>query len=863
MPWVDDILNGLEVQIDKLWYDLLHLLAVAGWSLQKGLFMMGHTIDLINLWLVNNAFSPLISQTNSQMRVTASLAFVIALIVLGITYLLAAFLRLDVVSPRSAIGWYLAGAVFFQLGPALYQGMYEFRRDISSGFYNVAMESMQGAGSPFGSLAAVNSTDLPPLELCDALGPYLPGATMTAFGEGVDGLDVALAYLLADGEDVMGYPSPVPTACFQPRGAMYERNLPTHWQFYEDSYFYVGTASWAFGDMSDEQRKASLDLAGAAQFRIASAWPLVIFGVIEQLIYLLLTIAQGVTFVSFSVAIVFSFFKKTEVIARSVLDMWIELIIQTIVIALLQSLIVSFLLGAAATHNALVVLGVSLISSILIWILLWSGIKAVWNSVNRLFGAIGQATGGVMVAPGTVAVGAAAAGAAVATGGASLAMNVGSSALAGASALGQGATTSQAAGLMLGGSRSLSAAARTLAYLPGLRGTDLGEAASEFTEGAMVRQVGQSIPLVGKAVGPLLGVPLLSDRSDKRKREDTLMLPAEPVEGDLEMTEGLFTPVRSRRMGAFTPLESAPVSPAVVGEQSQTRAAVDRSQSAAEMQGEEVEERVSAVGADVRSQAGQARADRERSDYADDMHGEEVEDRITSLGATMRPGQTGSSDTSALDRAAGRLASAAETLGRAVPTLGLMRVEGANNVAGVMGDFVSQMRVQRTLDGQPLAGGADHFTVAQGVARAMGVTPDPNDRAPVQGDVARLGLFGDQALKLGLTGQQVQTVISEVKASPSGELTPPTRTALVEQARTTLNTGWEGAQSAVNALQRAAVMLPNSITARGTVSVPNVNVNPQVQVSVSAPERGGLDQAMASQAALAGSQSAAASRGEA
>jgi hypothetical protein len=36
MPWVDDVLDGLQVQIDKLWYDLLHLLAVAGWTLQKG-----------------------------------------------------------------------------------------------------------------------------------------------------------------------------------------------------------------------------------------------------------------------------------------------------------------------------------------------------------------------------------------------------------------------------------------------------------------------------------------------------------------------------------------------------------------------------------------------------------------------------------------------------------------------------------------------------------------------------------------------------------------------------------------------------------------------------------------------------------
>ncbi len=67
----------------------------------------------------------------------------------------------------------------------------------------------------------------------------------------------------------------------------------------------------------------------------------------------------------------------------------------------------------------------------------------------------------------------------------------------------------------------------------------------------------------------------------------------------------------------------------------------------------------------------------------------------------------------------------------------------------------------------------------------------------------------------------------------------------------------------MNALQRAAAMLPNSITARGTVSVPNITVHPQVQVNVSAPERSGLDQALLSQAALAGSQNAAAQRGEA
>ncbi|NLF75279.1 MAG: hypothetical protein GX573_06240 [Chloroflexi bacterium] len=863
MPWVDDVLDGLQVQIDKLWYDILHLLAVAGWTLQKGLFMMGHAIELANLWLVENAFAPLIAQTSNQMRVTASLAFLIALIVLGITYLLAAFVKLDVVSPRSAIGWYLAGVVFFQLGPTLYQEMHAFRRDLSSGFYNVALDSMQSAGSPFSSLSAVQSDDQPPLQACDALGPYLPGATMTPFGSGVDGLDIALAYLLADGQDVMGYPAPIPTACFQPRGALYDTALPTHWQFYEDSYFYSLHSSEFFGTLLDEaERKASIDQAGAAQFRIFSAWPLVFFGVIEQLIFLLLTIAQGLTFVSFSVAILFAFFKKTEVIARSILDMWIELIVQTVVIALMQSLIVSFLLGAAATQNALVVLGVSLLGTIFILVLLWSGVKAVWNSFNRLFGSIGQATGGVMVAPGAMGLGLAGAGVAAAAGGAALATNIGSSALAGASAMQQGATTSQTAGVMLGGSQRLQSAARTLAYLPGTRNTPIGQMADEFTEGAVLRQVGQSIPVVGRVAGPALGAQLLSDRSEPPKAKRGVRLAAEPEHDEAEDTAP-DRPTRPRRMGTFTPLaESVPlptdirppvaaagdpgeeieqrvndVGASVRSQSGQTRAAVDRVQHATGEQGEEVEERVSAVGADVRAQAGQTRANAERTAAASDMQSEEVEDRIATLGATLRTGQT-------------------------QPVMGLMRVEGTDNIAGVMGDFIAQTRVQRTLDDQPVTGGADHFTVAQGVARAMGVTPEPSDRAPVQGDVARLGLFGDAALRLGLTGQQVQTVITEVKNSPTGELTPPTRTTLVEQARGTLNTGWEGAERAVSALQRAAVMLPNAITARGTAAVPTVNVQPQVHVTVDAPGGNDLDRAMQSQAALAGSQ-AGTQRGEA
>ncbi|MBK8030486.1 MAG: hypothetical protein IPK17_13470 [Chloroflexi bacterium] len=203
MPIVDDVLNGLQIQIDTLWYNLLFSLAGMGWSVQRAFLMLGYTIELINQWLVDQAFTPLIAQTNASLQLAVSLAFVVALLILGITYLLAAFARLRVVEPKSAVGWYLAGALFFTLGPGLYQGMSEFRRDVTQAFYASTLSELSATtGAAFNSLDSVSSTDLGLIALCDNFGSYLPVWSYT-----VDGLDVALAYLRADAIDLMGYPS--------------------------------------------------------------------------------------------------------------------------------------------------------------------------------------------------------------------------------------------------------------------------------------------------------------------------------------------------------------------------------------------------------------------------------------------------------------------------------------------------------------------------------------------------------------------------------------------------------------------------------------------------------------------------------
>ena len=52
MPIVDDILRGLQIQIDTLWYNLLLSLAALHWSVERAFLMMGYTIELMNQWLL-------------------------------------------------------------------------------------------------------------------------------------------------------------------------------------------------------------------------------------------------------------------------------------------------------------------------------------------------------------------------------------------------------------------------------------------------------------------------------------------------------------------------------------------------------------------------------------------------------------------------------------------------------------------------------------------------------------------------------------------------------------------------------------------------------------------------------------------
>jgi hypothetical protein len=801
MPFIDDILRGMQIQIDAFYYNLLFSLASIHWSILRAFIMMGYAIELFNRWLADKAFVPLIQQTNASLSLVVNVALIVALFVLGITYLLSVFVRLNVVEPRSALLWYLAGALFFSIGPSLFQGMNDIRQGIGQAFYLSALNGLQAnAGGAFNSLSSVETDELGLLPLCDNLGTYLPGVTTP---QSIDGLDVALTYLRADGIDIMGYHPPFRDLACRPHppdpatGRYTARALPNEWDWH-GSFFDNTQSGQLYELLTDEERQHSLDMASAAQGRLLTSWPLVIFGLCEQLVYLLLTIAQGLTFISFSCAILFAFFKRTEIIARSILELWVELIIQTLVIALIQSLVVAFFLVGTASGNGLVVLGIGLICLVFMLIVLWSGIKAVWNSFNRLFRAFGQASGGVFITPGAAAALTAGAGAAVVGG----TLAVGSNALSGVNALVQGATPAQAAGLALGGVQQITSAARTLAYLPGVRNTPLGEAAEQFTEGATTRRVG----------GSFFGIALLTDRDPAAANYDEqgrvisrpMLIPAvgealeswtvpigsprkrdasdmQAVDDWYEDEDGQFFPIYPQRTGTFTPVALP-----------------------------------------------ENLVEHQRSDYAAEMNEEELEQDIAD---TIN--SSDSAPNTRLDEAATRLEQAADALGNSTRSQllsGQLKVSGGENVAGVLGDVIRQAQAERNNMGQPLTGGMDHLAVAAAIAQAMGLNP-LQGQMPISENLGRFGLFTDQALRMGLSGEQTENVIREVKTSPDGTLQPDTREALVGQVKQEHNLSWDDARSQVDTLENRARLLPEQIVAVGQMPVP-VDVRVQVKPEV-------------------------------
>jgi len=346
------------------------------------------------------------------------------------------------------------------------------------------------------------------------LGAFLPLPSVTA----VDGVDVALAYLEADGYDLLGASGGHPVA-----------RLP--WNMVAaggGGFFDPETGPTTFHTLSDAERQASIGRAFQGISRLATGVLIALFAVVEQLVHFILAASFAVAFLSMFIATLFGFFIRTEAIAWSALEMVVELFIQTLINSLLMSLVVGLVLIGANTGSGVLLLGGGVAGLFMAWNLMQGTLKGLTNATDRLYKSFAAATGGNFATAeqtrntaGAVAVGGVT-GAAVLAGGGGLLQALGST-------VGDARTaqTMNYAGRMLGGSD-----------------TALGRAAEAVGEGAAARAMG----------GPVGGA-VLGSQTRRARREQRAQNAQRDYQGaaDQERADALTDYRRSGQRAALTP----------------------------------------------------------------------------------------------------------------------------------------------------------------------------------------------------------------------------------------------------------------------------------------------------------------------
>jgi hypothetical protein len=477
----------------QMWiYGIVRTMAIRFWLANRAFLLAGLMIQAINDWLVRELFGPAISDFALLSRGLLPTFFTIAVFLLAFSYLLAPFFKVRVVSLGKAIGWLLFALLFYQAGPGLYVEGEGLRRRISSEFYAQVLDQASASSTTSGPISIIHTIESGPDDAMGALenqfGAFIPTDRY------VDGLDLAMAYALATGSDVVYALTDLPEA-------------------FAEEYFDPATGPLFFLSMTADERTESINRGLTGMSRLAMAIVIIVFGLFEQAIYLCLSIAAGILFISMSIAILFAFFERTELIARTLIDMWFELFILSIIISVIQAFIVGLVTVGARTLNPTMTLGASFIGAIVMVVLLLKAIGAIWDSLNRMFQAMSQSVGGGLMSPAEA--GSSAAGVA-----AGAALTIATAGAGAAVAAGAGASLSQIAGSALSGMDSLYGAAAMGSFvLPDE--SPLKATAQGFYEGALSNRV----------LGPLGGL-LLRDGAPTQAAATPSAGADTPVPGD-------------------------------------------------------------------------------------------------------------------------------------------------------------------------------------------------------------------------------------------------------------------------------------------------------------------------------------------
>ncbi len=145
--------------------------------------------------------------------------------------------------------------------------------------------------------------------------------------------------------------------------------------------------------LSDGQRSDAIQTGWQGIVRLLLSVPLSWASVVESAMEVLFSIAGMILLISMPFVLVFGLFRPTQPIVAQLLQQYLALFINYVVVSMLTAIGVSGLVTAATTHSLTMMVAASLLS----YIFYWFGIRAAWNaaksSVTAATGSIAQAVG--------------------------------------------------------------------------------------------------------------------------------------------------------------------------------------------------------------------------------------------------------------------------------------------------------------------------------------------------------------------------------------------------------------------------------------------------------------------------------------
>jgi hypothetical protein len=189
--------GAIIIPLQSLFWNLLFELGALLWVVGRALLNVGYFIMVLTGWVSQNIFAPLLDAVNNQRVCWWVPLFVIAMTVLGFTYMLAVFGRFNVVSMRSAV--IVALVCGGDCIPLDLPSIWAWKIFVALRAV-VSMKQVSPLSTGAGTATGLGAIGTMPADIIatptDQFGMFLPSVPGAS---AVDGLDVAMVYVLADG----------------------------------------------------------------------------------------------------------------------------------------------------------------------------------------------------------------------------------------------------------------------------------------------------------------------------------------------------------------------------------------------------------------------------------------------------------------------------------------------------------------------------------------------------------------------------------------------------------------------------------------------------------------------------------------